>query len=252
MTRRIQIQNFKGGVGKTTTSVNLAHGLALKGHRVLLIDLDHQGNATTGLGVAVENGLPTLYHVLKEDLPFQNAILETRENLWLLPSNATTAVAENHLNSLPARELQLREKLAASDGFDYIILDCPASLNILHNNALLYADELLLPIGPEKWAYDGARQILESAARLAKYYNHQPRILGALPTMLDRRLAITGEMMDLLHFSFGDKVLPAIRSDATLKNAQKNSKTIFEFAPNSKGAVDYKNLVSVIENKSGD
>lgn len=247
MTRKIQIQNFKGGVGKTTTSVNLAHGLTLIGKKVLLLDLDHQGNATSGLGVVLTSQSPTLYHVLKDDLPFQKAIIETRPGLWVLPSNATTAVAETHLNSLPARELQLKEKFSEVADFDYVILDCPASLNILHNNALLYADELILPIGPEKWAYDGARQILESAARLAKYYQHQPQILGALPTMVDRRLAITSEMSELLSYSFGEKVLPAIRADATLRNAQKNAKTIFEFAPRGKGARDYHNLVKAVE-----
>ena len=246
MTRKIQIQNFKGGVGKTTTAINLAHGLARQGHKVLLVDLDHQGNATSGLGFVMTPQQPTLFHVLKDEIPYRQAISEVRDNLFLLPSNATTAVAETHLNSLPARELYLRDKLSDVADFAFVILDCPASLNVLHNNALLYSTELLLPIGPEKWAYDGARQILESAARLNKYFHHQPAILGALPTMLDRRLAITKEMVKLLEFSFGAKVLPAIRADASLRNAQKNAQTIFEYAPNSKGAQDYGQLVKAV------
>lgn len=250
MTRKIQIQNFKGGVGKTTTSVNIAHGLALKKKKVLLIDLDHQGNATSGLGYKLDNKKPTLYHILKDDVDYQKVMIEIRENLFLIPSNATTAVAELHLGSLAARELQLREKFADIDDFDFIILDCPASLNLLHSNALLFSDELILPVSPEKWAYDGAKQILDSAERLAKYFHTKPKLLGALPTKLDRRLGITEEMLQLLKFTFGDKVLPAIRTDANLHHAQKKSMSIFDYAPNSKGAEDYRKLINFIQKSS--
>ncbi|MBC7797448.1 MAG: ParA family protein [Pyrinomonadaceae bacterium] len=247
MTRKIQVQNFKGGVGKTTTSINLAHGLARKGNKVLLIDLDHQGNATSGLGYKMNTDDPTLFHILKDEIPYKRATFEVRPNLFLIPSNATTAVAELHLNSLAARELQLREKFADVEEFDFVILDCPASLNLLHSNALLYSDELLLPISPEKWAYDGARQILESAERLAKYFGAKPQLLGALPTKVDRRLGITEEVLKLLKFTFGDKVLSHIRTDANLHHSQKNSQTIYDYAPNSKGAKDYDVLVDYVE-----
>jgi chromosome partitioning protein len=137
MTRKLQIQNFKGGVGKTTTAVNLSHGIALKGRRVLLIDLDQQGNASDMLGLKIGKNQPTLYNLLVDDLAYDQVMIEARPNLFVIPSDKRTAMAENIISAQPGRELALSVRLSEAAGFDYVLLDCPPALNVMHNNALL-------------------------------------------------------------------------------------------------------------------
>jgi chromosome partitioning protein len=249
MTINIQIQNFKGGVGKTTTSINLAHVLALQGFKVLLVDLDHQGNATSGLGYRVTDTTPTLFHVLKEGLDYREVVATVRENLDLLPSNRETAEAEEALQYERRREEILKRRLGNLDEYDYTILDCPASLSLLHINALLFANEIILPVRSEVWSYEGVEQILHSMNEMGEVFGYQPNILGALPTMVDERYNLSREVRNLLTESFGEeRVLPAIRTDSNILNSQKVNQTIFEFAPRSRGAEDYRRLAQrVIE-----
>ncbi len=247
MAHTIQIQNFKGGVGKTTTSINLAHALALQGYRVLLIDLDHQGNATTGLGYHVTETTPTLFHVLKEDFNYRDAVATVRENLDLLPSNRETAEAEEALQYERRREEILKRRLGSLDEYDYAILDCPASLSLLHINALLFAEEIILPVRSEVWSYEGVEQILHSMKEMEEVFGYQPKIFGALPTMVDGRYNLSREVRELLVESFGeDRVLPPIRTDSNILNSQKSSQTIFEFAPRSRAAEDYRKLADIV------
>ncbi len=247
MAKTIQIQNFKGGVGKTTTSINLAHALALQEYRVLLIDLDHQGNATNGLGYQVTETTPTLFHVLKEGFAYTDAVATVRENLDLLPSNRETAEAEEALQYERRREEVLKRRLGKLDEYDYAILDCPASLSLLHINALLFAEEIILPVRSEVWSYEGIEQILNSMREMQDVFGYQPNILGALPTMVDSRYNLSGEVRELLIESFGkDRVLPSIRTDSNILNSQKSHQTIFEFAPRSRAAEDYRNLAEIV------
>lgn len=244
----IQIQNFKGGVGKTTTSINLAASLARKGKKVLLIDLDHQGNATKGLGYSVDESTPTIYHILKNiDFDFVNAVATVRENLDLIPSDSRTAGLEDILHAMPRREEMLRIKLANASDWDVIILDCPPAHGLIHINALLFAEYIIFPVTPEVWSYDGLEGVLGSIKRMHKYFSYKPTVIGALPTIVDERYSLTGEVRQLLEQTFGaDKLLPVIRTDAKLKNSQKQGQTIFEFAPRSRAANDYDRLADEV------
>jgi len=249
----IQIQNFKGGVGKTTTAINLAASLARKGKKVLLVDLDHQGNTTKGLGYEVKESTPTIYHVLKDiDFDFINAVATVRNNLDLIPSDSRTAGIEDILHTMPRREEMLKIKLANASEWDVIILDCPPAHGLIHLNALLFAEYIIFPVTPEVWSYDGLEGVLDSIKRMHKYFNYKPTIIGALPTIVDERYSLTGEVRRLLEQTFGtEKLLPTIRTDAKLKNSQKKGETIFEFAPRSRAAEDYDRLADEVLRRVG-
>jgi chromosome partitioning protein len=249
----IQIQNFKGGVGKTTTSINLAASLAQKGSKVLVVDLDHQGNTTKGLGYVVNESSPTIFHVLKDiDFDFNNAVATVRENLDLIPSDSRTAGLEDILHSMPRREEMLKIKLADVSEWDIVILDCPPAHGLIHLNALLFAEHIIFPVTPEVWSYDGLEGVLSSIKRMQKYFNYKPNIIGALPTIVDKRYSLTNEVSHLLEETFGsDKLLPAIRTDAKLKHSQKLGQTIFEFAPRSRAAKDYERLADEVLKRVG-
>ena len=245
MSKIIQIQSFKGGVGKTTTAVNLAHSFARIGKRVLLVDLDHQGNATSGLGYKTDETTPVIYHVLVGDLSWEDATATVRENLDLLPSNRMTALAEGALYPMLSRESILKRKLeTTSDKYDFIILDCPASLGILHINALFFATHIIVPVQIGIWSVDGLEQIFRSMEEVGAASGRMPEVLGALLTMVDERYKLTEEVRELVSESFGGKLLPFIRTDADLMNAPKNRETIFEYNPASKGAEDYASLAA--------
>lgn len=253
MSITIQIQNFKGGVGKTTTSINLAAALANQGKNVLVIDLDHQGNTTKGLGYEVRELTPTIYHVLKDiDFDFNNAVATVRDNLDLIPSDSRTAGLEDILHQMPRREEMLKIKLKNASEWDVIILDCPPAHGLIHLNALLFAEYIIFPVTPEVWSYDGLEGVLGSIKRMHKYFNYKPVIIGALPTIIDERYSLTGEVRQLLEETFGsDKLLPPIRTDAKLKNSQKKGQTIFEFAPRSRAAEDYNRLAEEVLRRVG-
>jgi len=244
--RRLQIQNFKGGVGKSTTAVTLAHGLALKGRRVLLVDLDQQGNSADMLGVKITKQIPVLYNLLVDDLAYDQVMIEARENLFLIPSDKRTSVAENIIAGHAGRELLLKVRLATLSGFDYVVLDCPPALNVLHNNALLYSDELIIPVDMDRLALQGAKGILDSAAELAKMFAERASVRGILPTFIDKRTNITAQVLHVIDQTYGGKVLPAVRSDAKLRQASAHGKTIFEYDPHSKGAEDYNAVTQAV------
>jgi chromosome partitioning protein len=250
MAQIIQIQSFKGGVGKTTTAVNLSHAFARKNKRVLLIDLDHQGNATSGLGYKMDVTTPALYHVLVGDLKWEDAVATVRENLDLLPSNRMTALAEGAMYPMLSRESILKRKLeTAGEEYDLIVLDCPASLGILHINALFIATHIVVPVQIGIWSVDGLEQIFRSMEEVGTATGRMPEVLGALLTMIDERYKLTEEIRELVGDSFGGKLLPPIRTDADLMNAPKNRETIFEYNASSKGAEDYANLANYLLKK---
>lgn len=250
MTQIIQIQSFKGGVGKTTTAVNLSHAFARKGKKVLLIDLDHQGNATSGLGYEMTETTPALYHVLVGDLKWEEATATVRENLDLLPSNRMTALAEGAIYPMLSRESVLKRKMETAAGeYDIIVLDCPASLGILHVNALCFATHIVVPVQIGIWSVDGLEQIFRSMEEVGAATGRMPEVLGALLTMVDERYKLTEEVRELVSASFDGRLLPPIRTDADLMNAPKNRETIFEYNPNSKGAADYAELAAQLLKK---
>lgn len=243
--RKIAILNQKGGTGKTTTTVNLGAGLVIKGRRVLLIDMDPQGNIGTWFNTSNSKNL---YHLLIEETPPQSCIVEIRKNLCLLPSNKTAAQAELDLSSQPAREKVLKRKLKTLNLYDYILLDCAPSLNLLNQNAIIFADEVFIPVSMEYLSLVGIKQILENLEMTRELMNHEIRLSLIIPTFYDVRNRKSHEVLESLKKHFKQKVADPIRSNVKLSEAVSYHQTIFEFSPNSYGAQDYQKLVRRVEN----
>jgi chromosome partitioning protein len=246
--RRIAVQNLKGGTAKTTTAVSLAHGLALRGKKVLLLDADVQGNVAACLGIKKPEA--GLYQLLISDLTIGNCVVPSgRENLDILPSDRSLAVAEVQLQGMPRREEILSLRLRMLSGYDYVIVDCGPTLSLLHQNVLLFADELLVPISTEYLAMLGAQQILESMKFLRRYFERAPRLLGVLPTLFDARTNIANEISQAITEAYRGicPVLPPIPLDTRMSQAMAKKKTIFEHAPVSRAADAYTRLARWID-----
>ncbi|MCS6798378.1 MAG: ParA family protein [Myxococcota bacterium] len=239
--RRVAVFNHKGGTGKTTTAINLAAGLAEAGRRVLLVDADAQGNVGASLGIRGER---TLYHVLVTGTPAADAVVPVRPGLDVLTSNETLAAAELALASMPGRERVLRERLSERvHGYDVVVLDCAPALSLLNQNALVYADAVLVPVGCDYLSLVGVRQVLRTIGHVRRLLRHELSLLGVLPTFFDARNRIAHEALQTLRRHFGDRCLPPIRVNTRLREAPSARRTIFEHAPDSHGAEDYRRLV---------
>lgn len=246
--QRIAILNQKGGTGKTTTSVNLASGLAREGRRVLAIDLDAQGHVGVSLGVRPEK---TLYHFLVEERPLEECVVQVRENLDLLSANETLAAAEIVLARMnKGRERMLRQRMESVRDYDYVILDCGPSLSLLNMNALTYADNIIVPVSCDFLSLVGVKQILKTLKNVNQRLMHPISIMGILPTFYDRRNRISNESVNTLRGHFKDKVLPPIRINTRLKEAPSHKQSIFEYAADSNGARDYQRLVQWVIQQS--
>lgn len=233
--RKIAIQNLKGGSGKTLTAINLAAAWATMGHRVLLIDTDAQGSIGASLGLKHDL---TLSQLLLEDVKLEACIINARPNIDCILSSKQLAVTEMQLISLPRREEFLRLRLQDLQGYDFVILDCAPSISLLHQNALLYAEELLIPVSMDFLALLGASQILESVSFLRRYYDWTLTVTGFLPVFVDHRLNITAAVLDALKtvYSKTGRILPQIPVDANLLKSLSRKKTIFEYNPKSRAA----------------
>lgn len=239
--RRMAIFNHKGGTGKTTTSVSVAAGLALKGYRVLLVDTDSQGNVGVSLGVKAEK---TLYHCLVMGLKPQDVAVKVRENLDVLPSNETLAAAELYLAGRQNRDRVLRDRLvAASSHYDVILLDCSPSLSLLNQNALVFADGILVPVACDFLSLVGVRQVIKTVKNVNSLLRHPVQIHGVLPTFYDARARICRDAWGTLKEHFGERCFQPIRSTTRIKEAPAQGKTIFEHAPESHAALDYQRVV---------
>ncbi len=242
--RRIAVFNHKGGTGKTTTAVNLAAGLAETGMRVLLVDADGQGNVGASLGI---RGEQTLYHVLALGTDVAQAAVPVRKNLSVLTSNELLAAAELYLAGRPNRDRILRERLGdRADAYDVVVLDCAPALSLMNQNALVYADSALLPVSCDYLSLVGVRQVLKTLKNVRELLHHDVRLLGVLPTFFDVRNRIAREAVDALESHFGERCLPPIRVNTKLREAPSAKQTIFEYAPDSHGALDYQRLVEHI------
>ena len=243
--RKIACLNQKGGTGKTTTAVSLAAGLAERGLRTLLIDADAQGNVGVSLGLRGEH---TLYHVLVDGLPPQDCAVPVRSNLDVITANETLANAEVHLARMGGqRDAVMRGRLAALGApYDFVVLDCGPSISLLNQNALSYADEVLIPVSCDYLSLVGVRQVMRTIRGVNEVLHHPVRILGVVPTFYDMRLRIAREAIRTLEKHFPGKVLPPVRVNTRLREAPATRKTIFEHAPNSHGAEDYRRLVEWI------
>jgi chromosome partitioning protein len=239
--RRMAIFNHKGGTGKTTTSVSVAAGLALKGYRVLLVDTDSQGNVGVSLGLKTDK---TLYHVLVMGLRPQDVAVKVRENLDVLPSNETLAAAELYLAGRQNRDRILRDRLvAASSHYDVILLDCSPSLSLLNQNALVFADGILVPVACDFLSLVGVRQVIKTVKNVNSLLHHPVQIHGVLPTFYDSRARICRDAWGTMKEHFGDRCFQPIRATTKIKEEPAQGKTIFEYAPDSHAAADYQNVV---------
>lgn len=245
--RAVAVMNQKGGTGKTTTSVSLAAGLAERGFKTLLIDLDAQGNVGVSLGV---RGPRTLYHVLIDGASPRDVAVPVRDSLDVITADQTLAAAELELVNAPDRASVLRNRMAdamATDSpYEYVILDCAPSLSLLNQNALVFSRSVLVPVSCDYLSLVGVKQILRTLKHVNEVLLTPVEVLGVLPTLYDRRNNISKQSVAALEAYFGEKVLTPIRVDVRLKEAPSHKKTIFEYAPESNGAKDYAALVDVL------
>jgi chromosome partitioning protein len=243
--RRIAILNQKGGTGKTTTAVNLAAGVAERGHKTLLIDTDAQGNVGVSLGVAGEQ---SLYHVLVDGLDPTEAAVPVRQHLDVITADQTLAAAEIWLaRQDPATRSRVMTKrlnlMQVSRRYDYVIVDCGPSLNLLNQNALSYADEVVIPVTCDYLALVGVKQVLRTIKDVERHLQHAVRIAAVLPTFYDGRTRLAREVLETLQGHFKHKCLEPIRNNTRLAEAPSHRKSIFEYAPQSHGAADYNRVV---------
>ena len=264
--RSIAIMNQKGGVGKTTTAVNVSAALANTGAKVCLIDLDPQAHATLHFNIEPQAKIDSIYDVLVDDLSLAEVRKQTDENLWLIPAHLDLAAAEVELASKIGREMLLRDKLAADDmEFDYIFMDCPPSLGVLTLNALAAVDEVFVPLQPHYLALHGLVKLTETLELVSKRLNGRLELSGIILCMFDGQVRLSFDVAegvdeflqqkyDFLLKKYGTptpcsnaKILQTkIRRNIRLAEAPSHGKTIFAYDPRSNGAEDYRNLADEI------
>lgn len=236
--RRIAIITSKGGTGKTTTAVNLGHGLALSGKSVLVIDCDAQRNVAVTFDV---RGKKTLCDLLQCG---EVEIVQVRRNLYVVDSGGRElAEVEMALAAKKNRESRLARALENLNGCDVVICDCSPTINLININAITYADEVIIPVSMDYLAQEGARQTLDIIGEINQYARNKTEILGVLPTFFDARTKLSKEVLDNLRGHFTDLVFDTvIRTTTSLREAPSFNRTIFEYSPLSRGAFDYYQL----------
>ena len=245
MSKTIAVVNQKGGVGKTTTAVNLCAALGAKGKRILLVDIDPQGNSTSGFGVNKRDLGDSAYEVLTGAADIGNAIIDTDyKNVSLVPSKIDLAGAEIEIIEMPKRERLLRAALAGvTEDYDYIFLDCPPSLGLITLNALTAADTFLVPVQPEYYALEGLSQLMATVRRVKRMYNQYLELEGVLLTMYDGRLNLTRQVSEEIKKYFPRKVYSVtIPRNVRLSEAPSYGMPVLYYDKRSVGAEAYNRL----------
>ena len=242
----IAIANQKGGVGKTTTTINLGAALAEKGLRILVVDLDPQGNSSTGLGIEPDDRQYTTYELLLDDVALEDAILSTdQENLHLIPATVDLSSADIELVSNEKRSFLLRDALRQTDidqfGFDYVLIDCPPSLNLLTVNAMVAAHSVLVPLQSEFFALEGLSQLMLTVREIRQSANPDLRIEGVLLTMYDARNNLSRQVEDDARDNLGDLVFSTvIPRNVRVSEAPSYAMSVLSYDSQSKGAAAYR------------
>ena len=252
--RIIAIANQKGGVGKTTTAINLAACLAEAGQKILIIDIDPQGNTTSGFGLSKTDIEKTVYEVLLRECDIKEAIQEqVIENLDILPSNVNLAGAEIDLIDVENREYTLKESISEiRDRYDYILIDCPPALGVLTTNALAASDSVLIPVQCEYYSLEGVTQLLNTILLTQSKKNPKLDIEGVLLTMLDGRTLVGLEVVEDVRKFFKEKVFNTIIPRLVrLVEAPSHGKPILEYDPKCRGALAYINLAKEVIERNG-
>lgn len=252
MAQIISVANQKGGVGKTTTTVNLGACLASLGKKVLLVDMDAQGNATSGVGIRKPDVTQDIYDVLVNELPIADATLVTEhENLSIVPATLQLAGAEIELTSMMARESRLKGSLVeVTDLYDYILIDCPPSLGHLTINSFTASDSILIPVQCEYYALEGLSQLLNTVRLVQKHFNPELEIEGVLLTMYDARTNLGNEVVAEVRKYFREKVYETIiPRNIRLSEAPSHGMPIIDYDPRSRGAEVYQALAKEVVNR---
>ncbi len=249
MAKIIAIANQKGGVGKTTTAVNLSACLGVKGKKVLVIDIDPQGNTTSGLGIDKNSVTSSIYDTIINEVPIEETMLETQiKGLFLSPSNINLAGAEVELVSVFSRETRLKLALdEIEDKFDFIVIDCPPSLGLLTVNSLTAADTILVPIQCEYYALEGLSQLMNTVKIVQKHLNKSLRVEGVVLTMFDARTNLSIQVVEEVKKYFGNKVYRTIiPRNVRLSEAPSHGLPIILYDEKSKGAECYMELADEV------
>lgn len=255
MVKVISIANQKGGVGKTTTTINLAACLNEAGKRILIIDSDPQGNATSGLGIKKSDVSRDVYDVLINEIPVKNAIYHTkRPHLDIVPATIQLAGAEIELTNQSGREQRLKNGLAGvKDDYDYILIDCPPSLGQLSINAFTASDSIIIPVQSEYYALEGLSQLLNTVRLVQKHFNPELSIEGVLLTMYDVRTNLGAEVIEEVRKTFRERVYQTVIPRITrLAEAPSYGMAIIDYDHRSRGAEVYEALAKEVLTANGD
>jgi len=241
--RTICIYNHKGGVGKTTTSINLAAGLSRQGKRVLLVDLDPQGNIDVSLRLKAEFDI---YEAMTGKIPIQRCIVNVATNFDVVTSRETLTKAEYYLSSQSNSKLVLKDLLGSIMGYDYMLIDCPPSLGILNQNVLAFCREAFVTVSTDFLGYDALRKMQEIMNKINQTYGNNIRVTKVIPTLYDRIILICIDTLKEIKMMFPSITSTPIRYNSKLKEAPKFGQSIFKYAKSSIGAKDYEQLVNEV------